>query len=175
MVVPGEYLEIVVTDNTSFSSRDGGFRMKYLLVALFASACTFAAGSLDASAAGAPTIVMAGQAKYGPAPKPYPAKAMMAVLSGDPSKAGSQYTVRLKLPDGAKIAPHTHGDTENVTVISGTLLVGVGSSFDAKKMLALTAGSYASIPSGTPHYAMAKGETVVQVNGVGSTSMTLIR
>ena len=148
--------------------------MKYMLVALLASACAFASPALNASAAGAPTVVMADQAKYAPAPKPYPGEAMMAVLSGDPSKAGSQYTVRLKLPDGTKILPHTHGDTENVTVISGTLLVGVGSSFDAKKMLALKAGSYASIPAGTAHYAMAKGETVVQVNGVGPASITLI-
>lgn len=115
-----------------------------------------------------------GPSEVRPAPKPYPAEAKMAVLSGDPSQAGSQYTARLMLPDGTKIAPHTHGDTENVTVLSGTLLVGVGSTFDATKMVALTAGSYVSIPSGTPHYAMAKGETVLQVNGVGPASMTLI-
>jgi quercetin dioxygenase-like cupin family protein len=144
------------------------------LLALFAAGLILVLGAPSATAAGAPTIVMADQAKYGPAPKPYPAEAMMAVLSGDPSQAGSQYTVRLKLPDGVKIAPHTHGDMENVTVLSGTLLVGVGSTFDATKMLALTAGSYASIPAGTPHYAMAKGETVLQVNGVGPGSMTLL-
>ena len=141
----------------------------FLTLALF-----LGLGTLHATAAGAPTIVLQGQAKYGPAPKPYPSESMMAVLSGDPSKAGSQYTVRLKLPDGVRIAPHQHGDTENVTVISGTLLVGVGSTFEASKMLALPAGSYASIPSGTPHYAMAKGETILQVNGVGPASMTLL-
>ena len=146
--------------------------MRILHVALLPLACIFAVGSLAAMAAGEPTIVMANQAKYGPAPKPYPAESKMAVLSGNPSKAGSQYTVRLELPSGTKIAAHTHGDEEDVTVISGTLLVGVGSSFDASKMLALTAGSYVSIPAGTPHYAMAKGETVVQVNGVGPASMT---
>ena len=148
--------------------------MKYLFIAALAAAYTFASASIGVSAAGGPTVVMVDQVKYGPAPNPYPSESSMAVLSGDPSLAGSPYTVRLKLPDGTKIAPHTHGDTENVTVISGTLLVGVGASFDGAKMLALTAGSYASIPSGTPHYAMAKGETVVQVNGVGPASMALI-
>ena len=145
-----------------------------LLVALVATVLTLASASFNANAAGAPTIVMAGQAKYGPAPKPYPDAALMAVLSGDPSKENSQYTVRLKLPNGTKIVPHTHGDTEDVTVISGTLLVGVGSSFNETKMIALVAGSYASIPAGTPHYAKAKGETVVQVNGVGPASITAI-
>jgi quercetin dioxygenase-like cupin family protein len=147
--------------------------MKTLQVALFPLACILAVGSLAASAAGNPTIVMANQAKYGPAPKPYPAEAKMAVLSGDPGAAGSPYTVRLELPSGTKIAAHTHGDTENVTVIRGTLMVGVGSSFNASKMIALTPGSYASIPAETPHYAMAKGETVVQVNGVGPSSTVL--
>jgi quercetin dioxygenase-like cupin family protein len=147
--------------------------MRRLRFALFPLAAILAVGSAAALAAGGPTIVMANQAKYAAAPKPYPAEAKMAVLSGDPSKAGSQYTVRLELPNGTKIAPHTHGDEENVTVIKGILMVGVGSSFDAAKMLALTPGSYASIPPGTPHYAMAKGETIVQVNGVGPASITL--
>jgi quercetin dioxygenase-like cupin family protein len=148
--------------------------MKIFIVTLFAFACTFGVGAFGAVAADGPTIVMAGQAKWGPAPKGYPAESMMALLSGDPSKAGSSYAIRLKLPDGAKIAPHSHSDTENVTVISGTLLVAVGSSFDAAKMIALPAGSYVSIPAGTPHYAMAKGDTVLQVNGVGPASMTLL-
>jgi quercetin dioxygenase-like cupin family protein len=149
--------------------------MKSLLKTLIVLGCLCGFGGLAAAAAEAPTIVMAGQATFGPAPSPYPSGSTMAVLSGDPTKAGSQYTVRLKLPDGATIAPHTHGDTENVTVISGTLMVGVGSSVAQASMLALTPGSYASIPAGTPHYAIAKGETVVQVNGVGPASITLVK
>ena len=137
--------------------------------------CLGAFPGLAAAAADAPTVVLADQAKYAPAPAPYPSGSMMAVLSGDPTKAGSQYTVRLKLSDGVTIAPHAHGDTENVTVISGTLLVGVGSSVAPASMLALTPGSYVSIPPGTPHYAIAKGETVVQVNGVGPASMELVK
>jgi quercetin dioxygenase-like cupin family protein len=41
-------------------------------------------------------------------------------------------------------------------------------------MLALAPGSYVSVPAGTPHFAMAKGDTIVQVNGVGPASMTLV-
>jgi quercetin dioxygenase-like cupin family protein len=149
--------------------------MKNLLKTLVAFGCLCSFAGLAATAADAPTIVMADQAKYAPAPAPYPSGSMMAVLSGDPATTGSQYTVRLKLTDGTKIAPHTHGDTENVTVLSGTLMVGVGNSVDPASMLALTPGSYASIPAETSHYAMAKGETVVQVNGVGPASMTLVK
>ncbi|MGA9946062.1 MAG: cupin domain-containing protein [Candidatus Cybelea sp.] len=149
--------------------------MKNLLKTLIVLGCVCSFAGLAAAAADAPTIVMGDQAKFAPAPVPYPSGSMMAVLSGDPTEASSQYTVRLKLPDGTKIAPHTHGDIENVTVLSGTLMVGVGNSVDPASMLALTPGSYASIPAGTPHYAMAKGETVVQVNGVGPASITLVK
>jgi quercetin dioxygenase-like cupin family protein len=149
--------------------------MKNLLKTLLALGCLCSFAGLAATAADAPTIVMSDQAKYGPAPAPYPHGAMMAVLSGDPAKAGSQYTVRLKLADGTQIAPHMHGDIENVTVLSGTLMVGVGNAVNPASMLALTPGSYASIPAGTPHYATAKGETVLQVNGVGPASMTLVK
>jgi len=118
---------------------------------------------------------MSSHEKYAPAPAGYPAGSMVALLSGDPSKAGSQYTVRLKLPNGAKFPAHTHGDTEDVTVLSGTLMVGVGSKFDPAHLAPLTAGSYASIPAGTPHFAMAKGVTVLQVNGIGPSSIKFIK
>ena len=149
--------------------------MKRLLAVLCFAAVLVPAASSGASAAGAPTIVMPDAGTFAPAPAPYPQGATMAVLSGDPSGAGSQYAVRLKLPDTVRIAPHTHGDMENVTVVSGTLMVGVGSTFDAAHMLALPAGSYVSIPAGTPHFAMAKGDTLLQINGVGPASITSVR
>jgi hypothetical protein len=52
-------------------------------------------------------------------------------------------------------------------------MVGLGTTFDTSHMLALAAGSYVSIPAGTPPFAMAKGETLLQVNGVGPASITL--
>ena len=54
-------------------------------------------------------------------------------------------------------------------------MVAVGTTFDPAHMTALGPGSFVSIPAGTPHFAMAKGETVVQVNGVGPASMTLVQ
>jgi quercetin dioxygenase-like cupin family protein len=37
------------------------------------------------------------------------------------------------MPDGFKVAPHTHPNRENVTVLAGTLKVGMGDQFDASK------------------------------------------
>jgi quercetin dioxygenase-like cupin family protein len=146
----------------------------FAIAGVVVSSVAFVARAAAAPPAG-PTVVMTGHEKYGPAPATFPKGSMVAVLSGDSSKAGSQYALRLKLPAGAKIPAHTHGDTEDVTVISGTLMVGVGKKFDAAHLAPLTTGSYVSIPAGTPHYGMAKGMTVVQVNGVGPSSMTIIK
>jgi hypothetical protein len=41
--------------------------------------------------------------------------------------------LRLKLPACFKVAPHTHPNDENVTVISGTFHVGIGDTFDERQ------------------------------------------
>jgi len=99
--------------------------------------------------------------------------AQTLVLYGDPSKAGF-YAMRLRVPDGLVFAPHMHGDRENVTVVSGTLMVGLGDMVDKTKMLALPAGSFVSVPAGVHHYAMAKGTTVLEIVGIGPSTMTAV-
>src|ERR1700685_2655283 len=105
----------------------------------------------------APIVVVPGAEHYTAAPAPFPNGAMIAVLSGDPSKAGAPDTIRMKVRDGARIPPHTHGGIENVTVMQGSFLVGLGSTFDASKMNALPVGSYVSVPTGLPPYGVGKG------------------
>ena len=104
---------------------------------------------------------------WGPGPASLPAGAQMAVLDGDPSKAGMPFVIRAKFPDGYRIAPHWHPTDENVSVLSGTFLVGMGDTFNDKSMTTLAAGGYAHMPKTMHHYASAKGETVIQVHGVG--------
>ena len=119
-----------------------------------------------------PTVVTPAQVQLTPGTGPL-SGAQVAVLSGAMDKPGP-YVARLKLPDGAKLGPHYHADTESVTVLQGTLLVGIGDSMDPAKMAALPAGSLVVIPAGVHHYAMAKGETIVQLNGVGPFQMTTL-
>ncbi|MEO6991747.1 MAG: cupin domain-containing protein [Candidatus Baltobacteraceae bacterium] len=121
---------------------------------------------------GAPTIVTPDQVKWSPGTGPL-AGTEMTVLVGDPSKAGP-FTIRLRIPDGAKLGAHYHADTERVTVLSGTLLVGIGDNLVESSMTALPAGSFVSIPAGVHHYAMAKGETILQIGGTGPFSMTAV-
>jgi hypothetical protein len=102
---------------------------------------------------------------WGPAPPVVRPGAQFAVLEGDPMASSGDYTVRLKMPDGYRIAPHWHPERENVTVISGTFKVGMGDVFHATKMTALPAGSFGFLDPNMHHYAMACGETIVQVHG----------
>jgi hypothetical protein len=103
---------------------------------------------------------------YGPAPAFVAAGAQLAVFEGNPGASSGDYTVRLKMPDGYRIAPHWHPKRENVTVISGTFKVGMGDQFDESKMGEFPAGSFAYLDPDMHHYAMASGEVVVQVHGM---------
>jgi quercetin dioxygenase-like cupin family protein len=102
---------------------------------------------------------------YGPAPAFVAPGAQLAVLEGDPMAPKGDYTVRLKMPAGYRIAPHWHPQRENVTVISGTFKVGMGDKFDESKMGTFPAGSFAYLDPDMHHYAMATGEVVVQIHG----------
>jgi hypothetical protein len=57
--------------------------------------------------------------KFGPAPPFRAPGTQLAVLEGNPMADSGDFTIRLKMPDGYKISPHTHPNRENVTVISG--------------------------------------------------------
>jgi quercetin dioxygenase-like cupin family protein len=106
------------------------------------------------------------QVKWGPGPPSLPAGAELAVLSGDPSKAGS-FTMRVKFPAGFKVPPHWHPTDENVVVISGTMLLGEGDKFDEAAAHELPAGSFMVMPKQMRHFAMAKEESIVQIYGTG--------
>jgi quercetin dioxygenase-like cupin family protein len=98
----------------------------------------------------------------------------MAVLYGTPSKPGP-YALRVKLPPGFKILPHTHPDDRTVTVISGTLYCGKGDKFDEAAMEAFPPGSFLSVPAKAQHFNAARGEEVIfQVNGIGPTGSDYI-
>jgi quercetin dioxygenase-like cupin family protein len=106
------------------------------------------------------------QVKFGPAPPFIPAGAQLAVLEGDPMSSTGNFTIRLKVPDGYKVPPHWHPNRENVTVISGTLRVGMGDKFDAAHMTNFPAGSFAYLDPDMHHYAMSSGPTVIQIHGM---------
>jgi quercetin dioxygenase-like cupin family protein len=111
--------------------------------------------------------------KWAPAPPSLPAGAKLAVLEGDPAKAGA-FTMRLSMPAGYRIPPHFHPVTEHVTVIEGTFYVGMGDTFDASRATALPVGTFAALDPGVRHFAFTKGTTTIQLHGVGPWSLTYV-
>lgn len=102
---------------------------------------------------------------WGPPPPFVAPGAQLAVIEGNPAGTTGDYTIRLKMPDGYRIAPHWHPLRENVTVISGSFKLGMGDVFDADKMITLPAGSFGYLDPDMHHYAMAVGDAIVQVHG----------
>jgi len=93
--------------------------------------------------------------------------AEMAVVAGDLAQAGAPYVIRIRCADGTKVPPHWHPEDENITVLQGTLLLGMGEKFDPKALRRLAPGNYAFVPKQMRHFALQKGETIVQVHGTG--------
>jgi quercetin dioxygenase-like cupin family protein len=104
--------------------------------------------------------------KWGDAPPVLPKGAKLAVLYGDPGKAGP-FTIRLQAPKGYKIPPHWHSQDENLTIISGTMYLGLGEKIDMAHAHGLKAGGYHFLPAKTNHYAFTRAATVIQVSGEG--------
>jgi quercetin dioxygenase-like cupin family protein len=120
------------------------------------------------------TIITPDQIKWAPGPPTLPAKTEFASLSGDMAKKGSLFTVRLRVPDGWKIPAHFHPTAENVTILEGTLRMGLGDKLDESALTDMPVGSFHSIPKGVHHYAVAKGQTVIQLHAVGPWGITYV-
>jgi len=118
-------------------------------------------------------LVKSDDLKWMDAPPGLPRGAKIAVVMGDPGKP-APYVLRAKMPDGYKVPPHWHPTTENVTVLQGTLMMGKGEKFDADASEALTSGGFASMPKGMRHFAWAKGETMIQIHGIGPFDITYV-
>jgi len=154
--------------------------MRRTLAAALALAALFvisAAGQQPRGTAGATApahiMITPDEASWGAPPPGLPAGVEVAVLEGDPSAAGP-FTMRAKFPDGTTIPPHFHPADEHVTVLQGTFLMGMGDQFSASSMKPLTVSSFAVMPKGSRHFAQAKGETIVQVHGMGPWGITYV-
>jgi hypothetical protein len=143
---------------------------KYFLMALAAMVVIALGHRQMTLAKAAPAdrhVFAADDIPYGPPPPFVAPGAQLSVLEGNPMGNSGDYTIRLKMPAGYKIAPHWHPKRENVTVISGTFKVGMGDKFDEAATQSFPAGSFAFLDPDMHHYAMAGGgEVVVQVHGM---------
>ena len=93
--------------------------------------------------------------------------AEIAVVSGNPDAAGEPFVMRMRYTGTVRVPPHWHPTDEHITVLSGTFMLGMGERVNESSATALAAGAYAFAPAKMPHFAWSKGDTVVQVHGIG--------
>jgi len=95
-----------------------------------------------------------------------PKGAQTAVLA-DYAKTGINVR-RHKFPANYRVPPHTHPDAETLTIISGSLGIGVGDTFDQQSGQMLTAGSWYMVPAKHPHFVWTGSEeTIVHLHSNG--------
>ena len=112
-------------------------------------------------------ITAAAEMQWKAGPPTLPSGAQIVVLDGDPTKPGP-FTIRLKIPAGYQIPPHTHpAAAERITVISGAVRLGIGEKFDASGGRELQAGGFAVVPAGVPHCASASSDAILQIHSEG--------
>lgn len=85
------------------------------------------------------------------------------------------YLLRVKLAAGGRIPPHTHPDDRVTTVLSGTLWVGFGATFEESRGVAIPTGAAYQTPAGVAHFVWAKaGDVEYQEMGKGPTGTVFL-
>jgi hypothetical protein len=139
--------------------------MRSVRLPLLIGAVALVASSVASSQTPTHHVVSGKAIAWGASPG-LPSGVQLAVLHGDPSKEGT-FTIRLKLANATKVPPHWHPTDENLTVIQGTFLVAQGEKYDVAALKPLVAGDYAFMPKEMRHFGLTKGETIIQVSGLG--------
>ena len=91
----------------------------------------------------------------------------IATVEGDFNVEGQPFVIRFRCADGAKTPAHWHPTDEYVTVLKGIFLVGTGETYDESKLQTMNVGNFILMPKEMRHFAVAKGETIIQVHGTG--------
>ena len=141
------------------------FRVGSVCVALMGAATLAAAvyGQERKDSPAAPKIMHFGDLKWTPIIK----GCDIAVVEGNPDAEGQPFVIRFRCADGAKVPAHWHPTDENLTVLKGAFLVGMGDSFDESKLQTMNVGNFILMPKEMHHFASNKGETIVQIHGTG--------
>ena len=144
--------------------------MKQLLTLLVLS-IGFAAQA--AAQSEAPTPILPDALRW-QGPPQIPALRATWVLGSE--RQSGPYVLRVRLAASGLIPPHTHPDQRNTTVLSGTIYVGFGETFDADKVVVIPTGAVYVAPAEVPHYIWAKdGNAEYQEAGVGLTATVMLK
>ncbi len=95
----------------------------------------------------------------------FEAGAKIAVLHGDINAASGDYTIRLWLPAKYRLPAHWHPNPEHLTVLEGSIQIGMGDKYDSGKLNTYPMGSFLYLPAQMSHFGETKAATVVQLHG----------
>jgi hypothetical protein len=144
--------------------------MKSTHAALAAAALLFAASGWAQH--GDHRMVSQNDLKWSDVPS-LPPGAKIAVIEG-PMSEPVPFTVRLKFPANYQIPAHWHPAVERVTVLTGTIHMGIGDKLDKQKTTPLSAGSIGIMQPKTNHFVWTQEEVIVQLNGTGPWGVTYV-
>ena len=99
----------------------------------------------------------------------------LAAIHGDPNAESGTYVIRLQFPAGYRFPAHWHPNAENLTVLSGEFLLGMGEQEDAAKIVSYKPGTFMYIPGKMPHFGGVKAATVVQLHGQAPFKIELVK
>ncbi|WP_292444071.1 cupin domain-containing protein [Methylibium sp.] len=103
-----------------------------------------------------------------------PPGAKLAVIEG-PLGEAVPVTARIKFPANYRLPAHIHPHFERVTGLTGAFYMGMGDKLDAENAtMVLRPGDMMIMEPNTPHFAMTKEETIVQLHGPGPWSIVYV-
>lgn len=139
-----------------------------VLVAAPARADAPSAATTTKTTSKTPTTIQidASAVPWKPAPPSMPKGTMLAVLEGDPKSDGI-FTMRMKIPPGFALPAHTHPRDERITVLEGSVFVGLGDVVDKTKGRKFEKGAFYVTPTPLPHFIWSDEGATLQITGSG--------
>ena len=106
--------------------------------------------------------------------KKFPRDQRFQTVSGDPTKPGVIYVIRIHSEAGYIVMPHVHPEDEHIVVLIGMWALGMGERFDPRTLEEMEAGSYGLVAKKMAHFARSKTDAILQVHGIGPFTTTWV-
>ena len=126
-----------------------------------------------AAAAAAAKPKAPAELKWGAAPPMLPPGAEMAIVSGDPGKAG-KFVLQLRMPSNYAVPAHWHPTDEHVTLLTGKLAYGMSDRLDRANAQALAEGGTVTMKAKMNHWVYTGDGATVQVEAMGPFKITYV-
>ena len=147
--------------------------MKRLMFLALSAALAASPGLAKHKAAPAKAKAAPAELKWADVPPMLPPGAQMAVVSGDPTKAG-KFVIQLKMPTNYAVPAHWHPTDEKVTLVSGKLSYGMSDRLDKAAAQPLAEGASVTMKAKMHHWVLTGDGATVQVEAMGPFQITYV-